>query len=304
MPSLISKIIFYTKQIINITLFSFCALYGVVVSIVLKIIGKPRYAQWATARCWYYVIGWVLGLRVKLINEHILKESSPCIFVSNHQSSLDIFMIGRAFPPGCTVTSKKSLKYVPFLGWFMYLSDTLFLDRKNRTSSVQTLNKGLAKVVNEKRSLWIFAEGTRSKTTELTMLPFKKGAFYLASEGKIPIVPVVFSNTSTIMNDKLKIFNRGEIIVKVLDPIPTVNITTKEQIDELSVKVRDLMVKELKENVGYSIPTSVDTSLPKEYLEWKKAKSAATISATKSNSPVNSEATSIEENETTSLLRK
>ncbi|SCU77991.1 LAMI_0A03026g1_1 [Lachancea mirantina] len=254
------KILFYFKATLAVTVLSACALYGVIASVILTCIGQQRLAQWTTARSFYHVVGAVLGIDVRVINAENL-EKLPAIFVSNHQSALDILMLGRTFPQGCTVTAKKSLKWVPFLGWFMALSGTLFLDRGNREKSVRTLNKALRQLHSEKRGLWIFPEGTRSHSSKICLLPFKKGAFHLAQQGKIPIIPVAVSNTSTLLSSKYKVFNRGVITVKVLDPIPTADLKP-EDVGALTNKVRDLLQKEI-EQLGYS-EAIVDTDLPPE----------------------------------------
>lgn len=237
-----------------------CGIYGTIASIVCTLIGKQHLAQWTTARCYSNAMYYIMGLEVKVINEENL-DKLPFVAISNHQSSLDILMLGRLFPKGCTVTAKKSLKYVPILGWFMSLSGTLFLDRSSREKSVRALNNSLKKIKDKKRALWIFPEGTRSYSTDLKILPFKKGAFHLAQQGKLPIVPVVVSNTSSLMCTKYNVFNRGTIIVKVLDPIPTDNLI-KEDIGKFSEDVREIMLKELKE-LGYSKAIN-DTNLPPE----------------------------------------
>ena len=138
------------------------------------------------------------------------------------------------------------------------------LDRKNREKSVHTLNSSLQQLTRKKRALWIFAEGTRSYTEELTILPFKKGAFHLAREGKIPIVPVVVSNTSSIFCPKRKIFNRGKIIIKVLDPISTADLQKEDVVTLL--KGLEKMLKELQ-GVGYSRAID-ETGLPPKAAEW------------------------------------
>lgn len=258
--SIWTKFVYYGKSILGVTLLSTCALYGVVASIVLTCIGKQHLAQWTTARSFYYIMGTFLGVDVEVINAENL-EKLPAIFVSNHQSALDILMLGRTFPQGCTVTAKSSLKWMPFLGWFMSLSGTLFLERGNRKKSVETLNKALANLSSKKRALWVFPEGTRSHSTKPCLLPFKKGAFHLAQQGKIPIVPVVVSNTSTIMNSKYHVFNRGVITVKVLDPISTEDLK-KEDVTAFTHRVQELMEREV-ENLGYS-DVIMDTNLPPE----------------------------------------
>lgn len=255
-----AKFVYYSRSVLGVTLLSTCALYGVVASIVLSCIGKRHLAQWTTARSFYYVMGTFLGIEVEVINEENLKKL-PAILVANHQSALDILMLGRIFPPGCTVTAKSSLKWVPFLGWFMVLSGSLFLERGNREKSVRTLNNALDVMRTKKRAVWIFPEGTRSHSTKLGLLPFKKGAFHLAQQGKIPIVPIVVSNTSTLMNSKYQVFNRGVITVKVLDPIPTDDLK-KEDVTAFTKRVEELMLKEV-ENLGYS-DAMLDTNLPPE----------------------------------------
>ncbi|KAL3229583.1 1-acyl-sn-glycerol-3-phosphate acyltransferase [Nakaseomyces bracarensis] len=296
--SFLGKVLYYTRATSWILLLLLSAAYGTIASVVLTLVGKQHLAQWSTARFHYFVMSKFLGVKVKVINEHIL-ENKPFIAVSNHQSTLDILFLGRIFPPGCTVTAKKSLKYVPFLGWFMALSGTLFLDRANRDKSVTTLNRGLEKVREQKRALWIFPEGTRSYSTTPKLLPLKKGAFHLAQQGKIPIVPVVVSNTSTIFCSKYSIFNRGTIYVKVLEPIPTKDLK-KEDVSELTEKVRSMMEKEI-DTLGYSeaiddtgvppeatrlIQDHVSTSTKSDYGSIKKD-SATVIVSSGSNSHLN-----------------
>lgn len=257
---LLRNLIYYTRSALAVLVLCTGGLYGVIASVFCTLIGKQYLAQWTTGRFFYYAMAIVFGIDVKVENEHYL-DNKPFIIIANHQSALDIFMLGRVFPKGCTITAKKSLKYTPFLGWFMALSGTLFLERSNRTKSIEVLNRSLEKMKKKKRALWIFAEGTRSYSTELTMLPFKKGAFHLAQQGGVPIVPVVVSNTSTLLNPKWKIFNRGCINVKILEPIPT-NELKKEDVGKFSEDVRDLMVGELKK-MGYS-PYFKDTDVPPE----------------------------------------
>lgn len=261
-------VLYYLGTFLSVALLLVCAVYGTVSSIIFKLIGKQHLSQWSTARCYYYVMKYGMGIDVKVIGEEKL-ANKPFVIISNHQSTLDIIVLGRIFPKGCTVTAKKSLKYVPFLGWFMALSGTFFLDRNNREKSVKTLNRGLQQIKEKKRTLWIFPEGTRSYATDLDILPFKKGAFHLAQQGNIPIVPVVVSNTSTIMNPKNKIFNRGVITVKVLDPVSTDGLA-KEDVGKFSEAIRESMLKELKE-IGYSKPINY-TTVPQEYIDYMNKK--------------------------------
>ncbi|RCK57713.1 putative 1-acyl-sn-glycerol-3-phosphate acyltransferase [Candida viswanathii] len=246
----LGKVKFYLKTVLFSTLLAGCAIYGVFASIILRLIGKGEYAQYTVARACYYSCRLLMGLKINIKNGHYLRDL-PAIVVSNHQSALDIFVLGQIFQPGYTVTSKKSLKYVPFLGWFMALSGTFFLDRSKSAAARKVLNSALIQLKDNGRALFIFPEGTRSGFEELDMLQFKKGAFHLAREAGIPIIPVVVSNTSPIFNSKRKIFNTGEINIEVLPPVPTADIETNEEITNLCNGIRDDMIKTLKK-VGFS----------------------------------------------------
>ncbi|GMM40001.1 1-acylglycerol-3-phosphate O-acyltransferase [Hanseniaspora uvarum] len=263
--SFLPKVKYYYRSTCSIILLGTCAFYGIFASIYYNIKGTRQLGQYATAKAYALVMKKFLGIEVKVEGRKYLETSSPCIFIANHQSALDILVLGETWPKKCVVTAKKALKYVPFLGWFMSLSGALFLDRSNRSKSLGTLNNGIKEIIDIKGSIWMFVEGTRSHTTKLEMLPFKKGAFWLAKDSNLPIVPVIISNTSTINNNKLKIFNQGTIHVKVLEPISLKDVQSKEDMNAFVDKVETLMVNELKDNVGYATPTSFETGLPKEY---------------------------------------
>ncbi|RLV94156.1 putative 1-acyl-sn-glycerol-3-phosphate acyltransferase [Spathaspora sp. JA1] len=245
-----NSIKFYLKSIIFGSVVGGCAIYGIIASILLRLVNKLQYAQYSVARSFYHIFGALVGLKIRMINEHYLKDL-PAVCISNHQSALDIYILGRIFQPGYTVTSKASLKFVPLMGWFMMLSGTFFLDRSKGAKAKKVLESALSDLKRDKKALFMFPEGTRSASMDLEMLPFKKGAFYLARDAGIPIIPVVVSNTSTIFNSKFKIFNRGEITIEVLPPVSTAGIETNEDVTNLVNKVREDMVDTLK-RIGYS----------------------------------------------------
>ncbi|KAK6200391.1 uncharacterized protein RJT21DRAFT_43600 [Scheffersomyces amazonensis] len=250
MGKFLSTLKYYFKTIVFGSLICGCALYGVIASIILKIINKQQYSQYTVAKAFFHLFSWVLGLNIKVINEKYL-HSSPAIYISNHQSSLDIYVLGKIFQPGYSVTAKRSLKFVPFLGWFMLLSGTFFLDRSKGDKAKKVLDTALVSLKKDNRALFIFPEGTRSRTEKLEFLPFKKGAFHLAKQAGIPIVPIVVSNTSNIFSSKRKIFNTGEITIEVLPPVSTDSLVTKEDVGNLCNKVRDDML-EVYKRIGYS----------------------------------------------------
>lgn len=194
------------------------ALYGVLASIVLTAIGKQQIAQWATARAFHYVMRATTG--VKFIVEdpnNVLGTTRPAVFLGNHQTELDVLMLGAMFPKYCSVTAKASLKWIPFLGWFMALSGSIFIDRQN-SKDARSAMQGAAKEIQSKRqSVYMFPEGTRSYAKDPILLPFKKGAFHLAIQAGVPIVPCVVANYSHVLYIKGWVFKSGIVPIKSKD---------------------------------------------------------------------------------------
>ncbi|KAI1187045.1 1-acylglycerol-3-phosphate O [Nemania serpens] len=219
--------------------------YGVFASIVLRILGQEQLAQWATGRAFKYLMVLTTGITFEVEDPNkYLETVRPAVFVGNHQTELDVLMLGCMFPKYCSVTAKKNLKSVPFLGWFMSLSGTVFIDRASSKNARDAMAGAAEEIQRRKQSVYMFPEGTRSYTKEPALLPFKKGAFHLAVQAGVPIVPVVVANYSHVLHIKSLVFNRGRIPVKVLDPIPTTGLTA-DDVEELTRSTRELMLQEI-----------------------------------------------------------
>lgn len=184
---------------------------------------------------------WVMGIKVEIRDHHKMKLHHPCVFIANHQDTLDLFIHGNMQCVPAVAIGKKELKWIPFFGWIFWLSGQIMIDRKSNESAVQSMKLAGERMRHERLSCWIFPEGTRSKNKGL--LPFKKGAFYLAIQSHLKIVPVVVNNFHGKLD--LSRWNPGRVIVKVLDPIPTEGLTT-EGIEDLIQRTRDLMAQEIQ----------------------------------------------------------
>ncbi|KAI5781211.1 hypothetical protein EDC01DRAFT_632950 [Geopyxis carbonaria] len=235
---------FYIRILSAYFLLVTCASYGVLASVLLRLVGRVSIAQWATARAFKNLGCPTMGIEFEIENEEALL-TRPAVFVSNHQSELDILFLGRAFPKHCSVTAKKSLKFIPFLGWFMALSGTVFIDRANRKSAIAAFDSAVQEIRGNKQSVWIFPEGTRSYFNKPDLLPFKKGAFHLAVQAGVPIVPVVVQNYSHVLHLQKRTFEPGLIKAKVLEPISTEGMRM-EDVDGLVVRTREHMLRELQ----------------------------------------------------------
>lgn len=192
-----------------------CATYGVIISILLRLVGYQRIAQWAVARSFKYTMRLTTGITFVIEDpNNYLNTTRPAVFIGNHQTELDVLMLGCIFPKWCSVTAKRSLKSVPFLGWFMTLSGAVFIDRANAQNARHSMAGASEEITKERQSVYMFPEGTRSYSKEPMLLPFKKGAFHLAVQAGVPIVPVVVANYSNVLYVKGWRFRSGEIPVK------------------------------------------------------------------------------------------
>ena len=205
---------FYARCLTSYLCLVVAAAYGVVASLALRLFGKHRLAQWTVARCFKLLMLVFTGTTFDVVEgaEHL--STRPAVLIGNHQSELDVLLLGCIFPPYCSVTAKRSLKMVPLLGWFMALSGTVFIDRKNRQTAMVAFDGAAEEMRRERQSVFIFPEGTRSYYDRPDLLPFKKGAFHLAVKAGMPIIPVVSANYSKMLNVKERRFDGGRIPVK------------------------------------------------------------------------------------------
>jgi len=156
------------------------------------------------------------------------------------------------------------------------LSKSVFIDRANRATARAAFD-GAAKVMQtERQSVFIFPEGTRSYATSPELLPFKKGAFHLAIQAQVPIVPIVVANYSHVLNVKERKFKPGVIPVSVLPAISTKGLTAADA-DSLTTKTRDAMMDELirlshLSGVGNGVPLPRTTDPEKVHEELRKRK--------------------------------
>jgi lysophosphatidate acyltransferase len=192
-----------------------CAVYGALASIVLGVVGKRQISQWACARSFKWVMLLTTGITFEIEDPHnYLGTTRPAVFIGNHQTELDVLMLGCMFPKYCSVTAKKSLKNIPFLGWFMTLSGSVFIDRKNSKDAREAMSGAATEIRQRRQSVYMFPEGTRSYAQEPVLGPFKKGAFHLAVQAGVPIVPVVVANYSHVLSIKKLVFRSGKIPCK------------------------------------------------------------------------------------------
>lgn len=182
------------------------------------------------------------GVRVKVKGLELLDPQQPYVFVSNHRSYLDTAALFIFTGRRIGVLAKKELLKVPVLGVGMGFVNVMAIDRTNRESAIRT-TEAAAKRIQSGVSFGVFVEGTRAKPGEL--LPFKKGAFYMARQAGVPVVPVAIKNSDVLMGKGTGEARSGTLEMVFMRPVETSGVVTDEQMNELITRVRNSVAAEL-----------------------------------------------------------
>ncbi|KAI6191645.1 1-acyl-sn-glycerol-3-phosphate acyltransferase [Aphelenchoides bicaudatus] len=174
-----------------------------------------------------------MGVKVRVENRELLDSEEP--YIANHQAALDVYTMTHAWPKNCVVILKSSLKFLPGFNLCAYLCCAIFINRFNKTRAHKSIGDAEEAIIEKKRKIFIFPEGTRNIGDE--MLPFKKGAFVIAKTANVPIVPCVFSSYKPFYSFAERRFEPGEVVIRILPKVSSEGKT----VDELSDECRKIM---------------------------------------------------------------
>ncbi|BFZ06011.1 hypothetical protein BsWGS_09050 [Bradybaena similaris] len=182
----------------------------------------------------------LLGMDVIVRGDERLRKHEPVIIVVNHQSSIDMIPLFLIWPDNCVSVAKKELIWTTgTFGVGAWLCGTVYINRLNSESARKTMEETAALIKNKRLKVVIFPEGTRNHDGSL--LPFKKGAFHLAVQAQVPVIPVVFSSYKNFYSKKEKVFDEGKVVVEILPPIQTTGLTSAD-VTSLTEKTRNIML--------------------------------------------------------------
>jgi putative phosphoserine phosphatase / 1-acylglycerol-3-phosphate O-acyltransferase len=165
------------------------------------------------------------GVRLSVEGEENLWSARPAVFIFNHQSSLDTLIVGSLVRRDITAVAKKEAARDPRFAPVGLLMDVAYIDRSNSNKARSALEPVVEKL-RSGVSLTIAPEGTRTPTPRLAR--FKKGAFHIAMQAGVPIVPIVIRYAGELMWRGSSLVRAGTVDVVVLPPIPTEDWTAKD----------------------------------------------------------------------------
>ncbi len=196
-------------------------------SVALRPFTGPRVPQAMMHRYFDKVMG-QLGIDLVATGTEKVAGATPCVIAVNHNSLLDVPVVGTVLPIEYKWVSKKEIFYLPFIGWHLWAAGHIWVDRR-RKDNMQRLADEFRRTFRGGGSILMFPEGTRSENGALQKL--KSGAFITAVDEHVPVLPIVLDGTERLLTKGRLDRPTGRLRVglHVCDPIPVPEQGSREQ---------------------------------------------------------------------------
>jgi len=206
-------------------------------------------------RGWSRLIMRLSGVRVVYEGAEVIDPTRPQIVIANHTSWYDVLAL-TAFIPGRTVfVAKKELLSVPLFGRAAAACGHIFIDRQDRSAAIDSLAKAKQRLEDDRPTVIMFPEGTRSR--DGTLKSFKKGAFVLAIQAGVDIVPAAISGSRHIMRKGSWKVNPGVVKVRFGTPIEVAGLAVDDR-NGLTNRAWDALAALLAVDDPDALPQPVD----------------------------------------------
>ena len=210
-------------------------------ALVLSLFTSSREASRLAGVPWARVMAWVTPMRVEVEGRENIDPHQSYVLVSNHQSQYDIFMLYGWLGVDFKWVMKQELRKVPGVGVACERLGHIFIDRSNHAAAIATLEAARTKIVDG-TSVIFFPEGTRS--TDGRLLRFKRGAFRMAVDLGLPILPLTVTGTRDVLPANTSDVMPGSARLIIHEPISIEGVTV-EGCQELSDRVREVIASSL-----------------------------------------------------------
>lgn len=233
----------YTLWVLIVfTVFMILLLPGIMIPLLLG----PKFSRigYFFLWLWSWIFSMLTFIRYDLRGRENIQKKTSYIYVSNHTSFLDIPGIRLLIPGEFRPIAKKELLKIPVFG-FIVKAATVVVDRSNAQSRKQSIEK-LRDILKGGISILVFAEGTQNRTTEI-LQPFKDGAFRIAIDTQLPIIPLVVIGAGPLMPPGKMDIKPGNIKVVAGEPISVEGLTT-DDVQTLKQQTFDTMLGIYKKN--------------------------------------------------------
>lgn len=229
--------IFLYQWIILIPILIMLTLITAIIVIVFSSIFGNKYWGYYPPKWWSRLICWLSLCKVKTRGHENLDKNTSYVFIANHQGSFDIFLTYGFLNQNIKWIQKASLRKVPFVGKASEVAGHVFVDNTSIVSRRDSIKKAKKELVGGV-SIMIFPEGSRTKNGQFS--PFRRGAFRIAMDMGLPIVPITINGPFDILKVHTMTLTPGELELTIHKPIPTVNLEEKD-INALMDKSKEII---------------------------------------------------------------
>jgi putative phosphoserine phosphatase/1-acylglycerol-3-phosphate O-acyltransferase len=185
----------------------------------------------------------LIGLELNVSGEEHLWSHRPAVFVFNHQSKADVVIIAKLLRRDIAGIGKKEIKTEnPLIGIVMEMGGVVLIDRANAKSAIDAISPLVDVMRKEGKSVVLAPEGTRTVSPKLA--PFKKGAFHLAMQAGVPMIPIVIRNAGDVAPKGDFVFRPATVDIQVLPPVDTSD-WTPGTVEEHVREVRNMFARAL-----------------------------------------------------------
>ena len=187
-----------------------------VLTILFSFMGVGRTMGYYTPAFWGKIFCWLTFVRVTVTGHENIQDKQSYVFTANHQGAYDIFAIYGYLGHNFRWMMKKSLEKIPLVGYSCKVSGQIFVDNRTNHGIQETMAKAKKQLAGG-MSVVVFPEGSRTFTGEVG--PFKRGAYTLAVEFGLPVVPITIDGAFDVMPRTAKLPNYGHIKLTIHKPI-------------------------------------------------------------------------------------
>lgn len=214
------------------------------VNLVVSLFESTGRMQVSIARAWARMLLRVSFVGLKIEGLEKIDPQGSYVFVANHLSYMDTPGILAAIPVQFRFMAKKGLFKIPFLGYHLSRAGHISVPRDNPREAVRSMAEA-GRIIRERGiSILIFPEGGRSPNARLQ--PFREGAFYIAINAGVQVVPVAISGSEKVLPFGSGTVSPGNVLVRIGDPIPTAGLTVKDR-GPLALKLHEAVYQLLKD---------------------------------------------------------
>lgn len=210
--------------------------------IVFCFLGLANFSSRVFATLWARLNAVVTLMRVRIEGKEHLEPGQSYVLVANHLSLVDIYVLYGFTGIDIKWVMKKELRNVPILGYACQLMGHIYVDRSNTEKALASIEEA-RETIKDGMCVVFFPEGTRSRTQELRQ--FKKGAFRMAQDLGVPVVPVSIHNTNRVLPSDTLDWRPGSVRLRFHEPIA---IGKDSDVNQIAVQTRDIIVDALEKN--------------------------------------------------------